>query len=184
MSVIASSTPVQVPARETHHPMLGVAAVLIGAFISTINTRLTSVGLADIRGGLSLGFDEGSWLSTVFAASQMVVCMSAAWFALVFGPRRLLLWSGAVFCVLSLLPPFTQDPTELLLLQLVRGLAVGSFIPRPSASSCANCRPVFGVGDSPPTRSGSSFPRTSPRRSRPSTATMAYGPGCSGRTSS
>ncbi len=129
MSVIAPSTPVQAPTRETHHPMLGVAAVLIGAFISTINTRLTSVGLADIRGGLSLGFDEGSWLSTVFAASQMVVCMSAAWFALVFGPRRLLLWSGAIFCVLSLFPPFTQDPTELLLLQLVRGLAVGSFIP-------------------------------------------------------
>jgi len=109
--------------------MLGVAAVLVGAFVSTINTRLTTVGLADIRGGLGLGFDEGTWFSTVFASSQMIVCASAAWLSVVLGPRRLLLWSGAVFCFGSALVPLTRDPATLLVLQFVRGLAVGSFIP-------------------------------------------------------
>ena len=60
-------------ARRCEYPVLGVAAVLLGAFISTLNTRLTTFGLADIRGGMGLGFDEGSWLTTVFGAAQMVV---------------------------------------------------------------------------------------------------------------
>jgi hypothetical protein len=67
--------------------------------------RLDLSGLADIRGGLSLGFDEASWFSTVFTAAQMVVCLSAAWFSIVFGPRLLLLWSSAIFRVASALPP-------------------------------------------------------------------------------
>ena len=117
------------PSVAAYRPLLGVAAVVVGAFISTINTRVTTVGLADIRGGLSLGFDEGSWLSTAFGASQMVVCLSAAWFSFVLGPRRILLWSSAIFLVTSALPPLTRDPSLLLALQIVRGLAVGTFIP-------------------------------------------------------
>jgi MFS transporter, DHA2 family, multidrug resistance protein len=57
--------PAAAPCRR---PLVGVAAVLMGAFISTLNTRVTSFGLADIRGGLGLGFDEGSWLTSMFSA--------------------------------------------------------------------------------------------------------------------
>jgi DHA2 family multidrug resistance protein len=103
--------------------------VVIGALISSVNSRVTTVGLADIRGGLSLGFDEGSWVSTVFGAAQMLACLSGAWFSVVLGPRRLLLWSSSIFLVASLLPPVTRDPVAVLGLQLVRGLAVGTFIP-------------------------------------------------------
>jgi DHA2 family multidrug resistance protein len=65
--------------------------VLLGAFLSSLNTRLTTFGLADIRGGMGLGFDEGSWLTTVFGAAQMVVAPSAAWLGMVVGTRRFLL---------------------------------------------------------------------------------------------
>jgi len=127
MTVAPAST--ATPSVAAYHPLLGVAAVVVGAFISTINTRVTTVGLADIRGGLSLGFDEASWLSTAFGASQMVVCLSAAWFSIVLGPRRVLLWSSAIFLISSILPPLTRDPSLQLVLQIVRGLAVGTFIP-------------------------------------------------------
>ena len=122
MTVAPAST--ATPSVAAYHPLLGVAAVVVGAFISTINTRVTTVGLADIRGGLSLGFDEGSWLSTAFGAAQMVVCLSAAWFSIVLGPRRILLWSSAIFLISSILPPLTRDPSLQLVLQIVRGLAV------------------------------------------------------------
>jgi DHA2 family multidrug resistance protein len=110
-------------------PLLGVAAVLLGAFISTINVRLTTVGLADIRGGLGLSFDEASWFSTTLTATQLAICGASAWFSVVLGARRLLLWSSIIFCVASALPPLTRDPTLLLALQIVRGLTVGTFIP-------------------------------------------------------
>jgi len=131
-ATIASAAPAATPAAKpaiTHRPLLGVAAVLFGAFISSINVRLASVGLADIRGGLSLGFDEGAWFSTAFAATQLAVCASATWLSLLLGPRRFLLWSSTIFCIASILPPLTRDPTLLLAIQIVRGLAVGSFIP-------------------------------------------------------
>jgi DHA2 family multidrug resistance protein len=115
--------------NQSEYPLIGVAAVLMGAFISTLNSKITTTGLADIRGALSLGFDEGSWISTVFLAAQMVVTPAAAWMSTVLGTRRVLLWTGAIFTLGSLLPPFVRDYETLMALQFIRGLAVGAFIP-------------------------------------------------------
>jgi hypothetical protein len=52
---------------------------MMGAVISTLNARLTTQGLADIRGAPGLGFDDGSWINTIFAAAQMVATPAAAW---------------------------------------------------------------------------------------------------------
>jgi DHA2 family multidrug resistance protein len=114
---------------QCEYPVLGVAAVMIGAFISSLNTRITTFGIADIRGGLGIGFDEGSWITTVFGASQMVVTPAAAWMSTVLSTRRVLLWTGTIFTVASLLPPITYDYNTLMALQVIRGLAVGAFIP-------------------------------------------------------
>jgi DHA2 family multidrug resistance protein len=132
MSAATESSPATAPSNiltGCEYPTIGVAAVMLGAFISSLNTRLTTFGLADIRGGLSLGFDEGSWIITVFGAAQMIVTPAAAWMSTVLSTRRVLLWTGAVFTVASVLPPFTHDYNSLMALQLVRGLAVGAFIP-------------------------------------------------------
>jgi MFS transporter, DHA2 family, multidrug resistance protein len=132
MSAAAPAIPVAGPAplaARCPRPLLGVAAVLLGAFLSSLNTRLTTFGLADIRGGMGLGFDEGSWLTTVFGAAQMVVAPSAAWLSIVVGTRRFMLWTSVIFAVTSLLVPFTRDYGTIIALQVVRGIAVGAFIP-------------------------------------------------------
>jgi DHA2 family multidrug resistance protein len=116
-------------ANRSDRPIIGILAVMLGAFISSLNTKLTTFGLADIRGGLSLGFDEGTWVSTVFGAAQMAVTPAAAWMSTVLSTRRVLLWTGAIFTVSSLFPPFVADYDALIALQLIRGLAVGAFIP-------------------------------------------------------
>src|SRR5260370_24831851 len=97
------------PTTRCERPLVGVAAVLIGAFIATLNTRVTTFGLADIRGGLGLGFDEGSWLTSVFAAGQMAVAPAAAWLSMVIGVRRFLLASCSIFIFSSLLRTLTRD---------------------------------------------------------------------------
>ena len=68
-----------------------------GRGISTLNARLTTQGLADIHGALGLGFDGGSWISTIFSAAQMVVTPAAAWMGTVLSTRRVLLWTGEIF---------------------------------------------------------------------------------------
>jgi DHA2 family multidrug resistance protein len=115
--------------NQSEYPLIGVTAVMLGAFISSLNSRITTFGLADVRGALSLGFDEGSWVSTVFFAAQMVVTPAAAWMSTVLSTRRVLLWTGGIFTVASFLPPFVRDYDLLIALQLIRGLAVGAFIP-------------------------------------------------------
>src|SRR5216684_2671109 len=114
---------------RSEYPVLGVVAVMLGAFISSLNTKITTFGLADIRGALGLGFDDGSWISTVFGAAQMVVTPAAAWLSTVLSTRRILLWTGTIFAAASLPPPFVHDYNTLIALQIVRGLTVGAFIP-------------------------------------------------------
>ena len=128
VSSAASPSPAPLAAR-CPRPLLGVTAVLLGAFLSSLNTRLTTFGLADIRGGMGLGFDEGSWLTTVFGAAQMVAAPSAAWLSMAIGTRRFLLWTSVIFALTSLMIPFTRDYGTIIALQVVRGLAVGAFIP-------------------------------------------------------
>lgn len=132
MSVAAPATPprgVFAALGRCDYPAIGVAAVILGAFISSLNTRLTTFGLADIRGGLGIGFDEGSWIGTAFSASQMIVTPAAAWMSTVLSTRRVLLWTGMVFTVFSLLPPFIHNYDTSIAVQAIRGLAVGAFIP-------------------------------------------------------
>jgi DHA2 family multidrug resistance protein len=117
------------PSQACRYPLVGVAAVLIGAFVSTLNTRVTTFGLADIRGGLSLGFDEGAWLTAVFSATQMMVAPAAAWLSTVFGARRFLFWASLIFGLASFLVPFARNYPEIIALQAIRGLSVGTFIP-------------------------------------------------------
>jgi MFS transporter, DHA2 family, multidrug resistance protein len=130
MPAVTAAAPMPLPASgRCEYPVVGVVAVLIGAFISTLNVRITTTGLADIRGALGLGFDEGSWVSTIFSAAQMVVTPAAAWMSTVLGTRRVLLWTGAIFAVASLPPPLVHNYDTLIALQFIRGLAVGAFIP-------------------------------------------------------
>jgi MFS transporter, DHA2 family, multidrug resistance protein len=137
---VSAPTPAAAGSRSDR-PVIGIAAVMLGAFISSLNTKLTTFGLADIRGGLSLGFDEGSWISTIFGASQMAVTPAAAWMSTVLSTRRVLLWTGAVFVLGSLFPPFVHDYGTIIALQFVRGLAVGAFIPAALGFVLRNLQP-------------------------------------------
>ena len=71
-------------------PLFAVVAVLLGSFLANFDSRLTTVGLADLRGAFSLGFDEGAWLSTAGIGSQIFIAPAVAWLATVFGLRRVL----------------------------------------------------------------------------------------------
>ena len=76
----------------TTHPLLGVAGVLLGALIATCTSRLMGVGLADIRGALLLGVDEGSWINTAFNASMGPF---SVYLGGLLGPRRVH-WTGGL----------------------------------------------------------------------------------------
>jgi DHA2 family multidrug resistance protein len=110
-------------------PLFAVGAVLIGSFLASFDTRLFSLALPDIRGAMSLTFDEGAWLSTVTSASQILIAPAVAWLATVFGLRRVLGIPSLVYAVISLLIPFVKDYNSLLALSFVHGILLGTFVP-------------------------------------------------------
>jgi MFS transporter, DHA2 family, multidrug resistance protein len=110
-------------------PLFAVGAVLLGAFLSNFDSRLTSVGLPDLRGAFSLGFDEGAWLSTAGIGSQIFIAPAVAWLATVFGLRRVLGIPSLVYALVSLVIPFVHNYTALIALSIVHGLLLGTFVP-------------------------------------------------------
>jgi DHA2 family multidrug resistance protein len=121
--------PGQVPAQATSLPWLGLAAVLMGTFISTLSGRFSTFALADIRGALHVGFDEGAWITTAQTAAQMLVAPFAVWAGSIYGSRQILIVSSLAFAVISLLTPFAPNLPALLAFQFVGGLASGCFVP-------------------------------------------------------
>jgi DHA2 family multidrug resistance protein len=110
-------------------PLFAVGAVLLGSFLANFDSRLTSVGLPDLRGAFSLGFDEGAWLSTASIGSQIFIAPAVAWLATVFGLRRVLGIPSLVYAVVSLVIPFVHDYTALILLSIIHGMLLGTFVP-------------------------------------------------------
>ena len=113
----------------TTHPVVGVFAVLLGAMIATCTGRLISVGLADLRGALHLGVDEGAWLGTAFNAGMMFIGPFSVYLGGLLGARRVLLGCAGAFTLISALLPLAPNPPWLLTLLVLGGLTAGTFYP-------------------------------------------------------
>jgi len=117
------------PAPAQTIPWAGLAAVLLGTFISTLNGRFSTFGLGDMNGAVHGGFDEGAWITTAQTTAQMIVAPVAIWLGGVMGPRRVLLEAALAYGVISFLEPFSTSLPMLLGLQFAGGAASGFFIP-------------------------------------------------------
>ena len=131
------------PSPPTSIPWLGLVAVLMGTFISTLNGRLSTFGLADIRGAVGAGFDEGAWITTAQTVAQMFVTLVAIWMGAAYGPRRVLIGASIAFAVISLLTPYSPTLPVLLAMQFLGGLASGFFIPLTLSFILLNTPPKY-----------------------------------------
>src|SRR5947209_6903465 len=118
---LRGSTPIYLP--------MGILAVLLGGLLSTLNGRLLSVALPDLRGALGLSVDEGAWIPTAYNMAIMFIGAFSVYLGALLGARRVLLACSAVYVVASLLMPFASSFSALLVLQVIAGLSSGTFYP-------------------------------------------------------
>jgi DHA2 family multidrug resistance protein len=124
----AAPTPSQTDrSRLTTNPYIGIVGVFLGAGIATLNSRLISVGLPDLRGALGLGFDEASWIPTALNMAMMFSGVSVVFLNVLYGPRRILLPAAALFVGASALLPFAPEFRVMLALLVIAGIASGTF---------------------------------------------------------
>ena len=108
---------------------VGTLGVFLGAGIATLNGRMISVALPDLRGALGFGFDQASWIPTAYNMALMFIGPFSVFVGGLLGPRRVLLYSGPIFILSSILLPFSPNLSVMLCLQVISGLSSGTFYP-------------------------------------------------------
>jgi DHA2 family multidrug resistance protein len=88
-----------------------------------------SVGLADSRGALHLGVDEGSRINTAFTASMMFIGPFSVHLGGFLGARRVLLTCAWIFTAVSFLIPLCHSLEAVIALLIIAGLSAGTFYP-------------------------------------------------------
>src|ERR1700752_4202930 len=111
------------------NPYVGSVGVFLGAGIATLNGRVISVALPDLRGAMGLGIDEASWIPTAYNMALMFIGPFSVYLGALLGVRRVLLYSAPIFILCSMLLPFSPNLQVMLFLQVISGLSSGTFYP-------------------------------------------------------
>ena len=128
---------------------LGTFGVFLGVGIVSLGQRLLSAGLPDLRGALGLGVDDAAWIPTVYDMALMFMGPISVYLGGLLGRREVLLWAGGVFTVASIALPLAPAPGGVLALQLVAGLASGTFYPLALSFALTNLPPrhaIYAIG--------------------------------------
>ena len=118
-----------VPYDLSKSPLVGIVGVILGAGIVTLAGRLLTLGLADLKGHVGIGFDEGAWISTSFNAALIFIGPMTVYLGGLLGPRRVLLFGAGTFTLLSVFLPFVHAYSLLIAALLLAGLTSGTFYP-------------------------------------------------------
>ena len=110
-------------------PMSASSGVLFGSIMSTLGSRVTNFGIADLRGGLHLGFDEGAWITTSFGVGQMLIGVSCPYLGAIFGVRRVLLLGHHSVFRRKPAGPLSPNLEAFLTAKFLGGVGSGTFIP-------------------------------------------------------
>lgn len=128
-SQIASAVARAMPANLSRAPLLGILGVILGAGVVTLTGRMITLGVADWKGAVGIGFDDGAWIGTAFNAALMFIGPFTVYFGALLGPRRVLLASAAAFTVICVFLPFIHSYSLLIFALVLAGLTSGTFYP-------------------------------------------------------
>src|SRR4030088_476805 len=96
---------------------------------SEFNDQVTSIALTDIRGGLGISHDPGTWIHSLYVSAEIIGMAISPWLLMTFTLRRWTLFTIALCGASSVLIPFSANIEAIYALRLLQGLAGGLIIP-------------------------------------------------------
>ncbi len=109
---------------------IGLAGAVLGSLVSNLDTRLTAFSLADLRGGVGLGVDEASWVSTAYNIAEVAVVPMTPWLATIVSPRRAIAAAAALLTIAgAFVPAAAPHFVALVSLRFLQGMGGGALIP-------------------------------------------------------
>ncbi|SFM91216.1 DHA2 family efflux MFS transporter permease subunit [Thermodesulforhabdus norvegica] len=128
--------------------------VILPTFIEVMDTSVVNVSLPHIRGSLSAGVDEVTWVLTSYLVSNAIIIPITGWLAGIFGRKNYLIFSLALFTGSSLLCGAAPSLEILIIARILQGLGGGGLQPLSQAILLETFPPrehgiamaVFGMG--------------------------------------
>jgi len=140
---IAQAVARGVPAELSKSPLLGILGVIMGAGIVTLTGRMLTLGLADLKGHVGIGFDDGAWISSAYNVALMFIGPFTVYVGALLGPRRILFFAATGFTLICVFLPLIHNYSLLITALVLAGLTSGTFYPLTLTFALRNIPPRF-----------------------------------------
>ncbi len=117
------------PERASAADWIAVAAGALGALMATLDISITNSALPQIQGEIGATGTEGTWISTGYLMSEIVIIPLAAWLTRVFGLRNFLLGCAGTFTLFSMMCGTSHTLTAMIVGRIGQGFTGGAMIP-------------------------------------------------------
>src|SRR5277367_5097275 len=131
------------PAELSQSPWVGILGVVMGAGIVTLAGRLLTLGSADLKGALGIGYDDGAWIGSAFNIALMFIGPFTVYLGGLLGARKVLLLAATSFTLLCAFLPLIHNYGLLLTALALAGLTSGTFYPLTLTFALRNIPPRF-----------------------------------------
>ncbi len=115
--------------KPSHSPWLVAFSVLLTTFMQVLDTSVANVSLPHIAGGLSASTHEVSWVLTSYIVAGAIVLAASSWLSSLFGRKRYMAFSVALFTISSMLCGMAQSLPQLVLARILQGIGGGGLQP-------------------------------------------------------
>ena len=103
--------------------------VMLPTLIEIVDTSVVNVALGHIRGSLSAGIDESTWTITSYLVSNAIIIPITGWLSRMFGRKRYLMFSIALFTGSSFLCGSAWNLQSLIFFRILQGIGGGALQP-------------------------------------------------------
>jgi len=101
----------------------------LGALMATLDISITNSALPQIQGEIGATGTEGTWISTGYLMSEIVMIPLAAWLTRVFGLRMFLLSNTVLFTIFSIMCGLSHSLPQMIIGRIGQGFTGGAMIP-------------------------------------------------------
>lgn len=108
---------------------IGLIGMLLASLSAILNEQVTAVAMTDVRGALSIGHDDGTWLTVLFEATNVATMVFAPWFGITFTLKRFTIGAVLATMLFGFLCPLAPNLSTLLVLRALQGAAGGCLPP-------------------------------------------------------
>jgi DHA2 family multidrug resistance protein len=124
-----SQAAVQSGEQASVQDWVAVLAGSLGALLASLDISIVNSALPQIQGEIGASGTEGTWISTGYLVSEVVMIPLTAWLTRVFGLKNLLLACAVMFTLFSMQCGFSQSLAAMIIGRVGQGFFGGALIP-------------------------------------------------------